>query len=67
MTGEECIFARQGQTVTVIIAVTRILLAFWGESRGFQTHGLDKRVEIVDDTLVETIQLGSPLRIKLCV
>jgi hypothetical protein len=35
--------------------------------RGFQTHGLDERVEIVDDTLAETIQLGSPLRIKLCV
>jgi hypothetical protein len=36
-----------------------------GKSRSFQADGLDERVEIVDDTLVETIQLGSPLGIKL--
>jgi hypothetical protein len=33
-----------------------------GKSRGFQADGLDERVEIVGDTLVETIKLGSPLR-----
>jgi hypothetical protein len=32
----------------------------WG-SRNFQADGLDERVEIIDDTLVETVKLGSPL------
>jgi hypothetical protein len=35
-----------------------------GKSRGFQTDGLDECVEIVDDTLVETIKLGSLLGFK---
>jgi hypothetical protein len=35
-----------------------------GKSRGFQTDGLDERVEIVDDTLIEAVELGSPLGFK---
>ena len=38
-----------------------IVFPFAWESRSFQADGLDERVEIVDDTLVETIKLGSPL------
>jgi hypothetical protein len=30
------------------------------KSRGFQADGLDERVQIVDDTLVEAVKLGSP-------
>jgi hypothetical protein len=38
----------------------QILFAFALKSRGFQADGLDERVEIVDDTLVEAVKLGSP-------
>jgi hypothetical protein len=34
------------------------------KSRGFQTDGLDERVEIVDDTLVEAVKLRSPLGVE---
>jgi hypothetical protein len=34
------------------------------KSRGFQADGLDERAKIVDDTLVETIKLGSLLGFK---
>jgi hypothetical protein len=30
------------------------------KSRGIQADGLDERVRIVDDTLVEAVKLGSP-------
>jgi hypothetical protein len=35
-----------------------------GESRSFHTDGLDERVEIVDDALVEAVKLGSPLGVE---
>jgi hypothetical protein len=35
-----------------------------GKSRSFQADGLDERVEIVDDTLVEAVKLGSPLGVE---
>src|ERR1700740_3724395 len=44
--------------------VTRILFAFGVESRGFETDSSDEGVEIVDDTLVEAIELRSPLGLK---
>jgi hypothetical protein len=31
------------------------------DSRGFEADGSDEGIEIVDDALVETIELGSPL------
>jgi hypothetical protein len=35
-----------------------------GKSRSFQADGLDKCVEIVDDTLVEAVKLGSILGVE---
>jgi hypothetical protein len=35
-----------------------------GKSRSSQADGLDERVEIVDDTLIEAIKLGSPLGVE---
>jgi hypothetical protein len=31
------------------------------ESRGFEADGLDECIEIIDDTLVEAVELRSPL------